>query len=64
MNAEAYTAGLEIGLEGMSAWFAYAQELKALQDQRAAEGKSITQEDVNAALAGVNDAVSKARSNG
>lgn len=48
---EVLVKGLQIGLQAMLAWQDYQSNLLALQQQRAAEGRSITQEDVDAELA-------------
>lgn len=51
MGTELVLGGLEIGLKAMQIWSDYNAELLALQQQRAADGKSITQADIDAALA-------------
>lgn len=51
MGTELILGGLELGLKAMQIWSDYNTELLALQQQRIAEGKSITQADIDAALA-------------
>lgn len=51
METELILGGLQIGMKAMQIWSDYNAELLALQQQRAAEGKSVTQADIDAALA-------------
>lgn len=51
MGAEIILGGMELGIKAIQIWSDYNAELLALQQSRAAEGKSVTQADVDAALA-------------
>lgn len=55
MGAEIILGGLEVGLKALQIWADYNAELLALQQSRAAEGKEVTQADVDAALSRTHD---------
>lgn len=55
MEAEVIIGGLELGVKALQIWADYQAELLALQQQRKAEGKEVTQADVDAALAKTHD---------
>lgn len=50
MGPQIVLGGLELGLKAAQIWMDYNAELLALQQSRAAEGKEVTQAEVDAAL--------------
>lgn len=55
MGAEIVLGGIELGMKAAQIWMDYNAELLALQQQRQAEGKEVTQAEVDAALARTHD---------
>jgi transcriptional regulator NrdR family protein len=51
MGAKLLIDALQVGLQGMLAWHGYQAKLLERQQQRAAEGREITQEDIDEILA-------------
>lgn len=58
MGAEIVLGGMELGIKAAQIWMDYNAELLALQQQRKADGKEVTQADVDAALAKTHDKLS------
>lgn len=55
MGAEIVLGGMELGIKAVQIWMDYNAELLALQQQRKADGKEVTQAEVDAALAKTHD---------
>lgn len=55
MGATVVIGGLELGLKAMQIWADYNTALLALQQQRQAEGKEVTQAEVDVELAKTHD---------
>lgn len=55
MGPELVLGGIELGIKAAQIWMDYNAELLALQQQRQADGKQVTQADIDAALARTHD---------
>lgn len=65
-GAEAFAQGMSVGIAGVEAWLGFLNALQARQRARLAEGREITQEDVQELMdAGdAQSAAARARING